>query len=31
VPDFKTDCPDGAYSGCSFTDLTELEVFDTTP
>ena len=27
TPDFATNCPNGAYSGCSFTDLTELAVF----
>ena len=27
TPDFATNCPDGPYSGCSYTDLTELEVF----
>ena len=27
TPDFATNCPGGAFSGCSFTDLTELEVF----
>jgi extracellular elastinolytic metalloproteinase len=29
TPDFATNCPNGAYSGCSFTDLTELAVFGT--
>ena len=29
VPDFATNCPDGGYGGCQFTDLTELEVFGT--
>ena len=29
TPDFATSCPDGAFSGCSFTDLTELEVYGT--
>jgi hypothetical protein len=24
--DFATNCPDGAYSGCQYTDLTEIEV-----
>ena len=24
VPDFAVNCPDGAYDGCTFTDLTEL-------
>ena len=27
TPDFATTCPEGADSGCSFTDLTELAVF----
>jgi len=27
VPDFATNCPDGAFGGCEFTDFTELEVF----
>ena len=27
VPDFATNCPDGAFAGCEFTDFTELEVF----
>ena len=27
TPDFATSCPDGAFSGCAFTDLTELAVF----
>jgi extracellular elastinolytic metalloproteinase len=27
TPDFATNCPDGAFSGCSFSDLTEIEVF----
>jgi extracellular elastinolytic metalloproteinase len=27
VPDFATNCPDGPYAGCTFTDMTELEVF----
>ena len=32
VPDFDTTCADGGGpSGCSFTDLTELEVFGTPP
>ncbi len=29
TPDFATNCPNGAFSGCSFTDLTELEVYGT--
>jgi hypothetical protein len=27
TPSFATNCPGGAFAGCSFTDLTELEVF----
>jgi extracellular elastinolytic metalloproteinase len=27
TPDFATNCPAGAFAGCSFTDLTEVEVF----
>jgi hypothetical protein len=27
VPDFATNCPNGGFSGCSFTDLTELQVY----
>ncbi|MFC4784890.1 M36 family metallopeptidase [Nocardioides sp. MAHUQ-72] len=27
TPDFATSCPDGAFSGCTYTDLTELEVY----
>ena len=27
TPEFATTCPHGAFSGCSFTDLTELAVF----
>ena len=27
TPSFATNCPGGAFSGCSYTDLTELEVF----
>ena len=27
TPDFATNCPDGPYSGCSFTDMSELAVF----
>jgi hypothetical protein len=27
TPDFATNCPGGAFAGCSFTDLTEVEVF----
>jgi hypothetical protein len=29
TPDFATNCPDGPFSGCSFTDLTEIAVFGT--
>ncbi|TCC55882.1 peptidase M36 [Kribbella pittospori] len=29
VPDFATNCPDGAFSGCQFTDMTEIQVFGT--
>jgi hypothetical protein len=29
TPDFELNCPDGAYSGCSYTDLTELKVYGT--
>jgi extracellular elastinolytic metalloproteinase len=29
VPDFAADCPNGAFDGCRFADLTELEVFGT--
>jgi len=27
VPDFATTCPDGPFAGCTFTDMTEIEVF----
>ncbi|MGD9961560.1 M36 family metallopeptidase [Nocardioides sp.] len=27
TPDFATSCPGGAFSGCSYTDLTELKVY----
>ena len=27
VPDFATNCPNGAFDGCTYTDLTELEVY----
>ena len=27
TPDFATSCPGGPYSGCSYSDLTELEVY----
>jgi extracellular elastinolytic metalloproteinase len=29
VPDLATDCPAGAFGGCAFTDLTEVEAFGT--
>jgi extracellular elastinolytic metalloproteinase len=29
TPSFATSCPGGGFSGCSFTDLTELEVYGT--
>lgn len=29
VPNFATNCPAGAYGGCTYTDLTELQVFGT--
>ncbi|WP_238332135.1 M36 family metallopeptidase [Kribbella jejuensis] len=29
VPDFQTNCPNGAYGGCKFTDMTEIQVFGT--
>jgi extracellular elastinolytic metalloproteinase len=29
TPDFATSCPNGPYSGCAFTDLTELAVVGT--
>ena len=29
TPDFATNCPGGAFSGCEFTDLTEIEVYGT--
>ncbi len=29
VPDFATNCPNGPYGGCQFTDFTELEVYGT--
>jgi extracellular elastinolytic metalloproteinase len=31
VPDFAHNCPNGAFDGCRFADLTELEVFGTSP
>ena len=27
VPDFAVNCPNGGFSGCQYTDLTELEVY----
>ena len=27
VPDFATNCPNGSYDGCTYTDLTELQVY----
>jgi len=27
VPDCATNCPDGPFAGCTFTDMTEIEVF----
>ncbi|MCW2794866.1 MAG: peptidase fungalysin [Nocardioides sp.] len=27
TPDFANNCPNGAYSGCSFTDVTEVKVY----
>jgi len=29
TPDFATNCPGGAFSGCSFTDMAEIEVYGT--
>ncbi|MET9313672.1 M36 family metallopeptidase [Kribbella sp. NPDC003505] len=29
VPDFQNNCPAGAFGGCQFTDMTELQVFGT--
>ncbi|MFF1823775.1 M36 family metallopeptidase [Kribbella sp. NPDC058245] len=29
VPDFANNCPAGAFGGCRFTDMTELQVFGT--
>jgi len=29
VPDFATNCPAGAFGGCTFTDMTEIQVFGT--
>ncbi|MBP2353512.1 hypothetical protein JOF29_004622 [Kribbella aluminosa] len=29
VPDFQNNCPNGAFGGCKFTDMTELQVFGT--
>ena len=27
TPDFETNCPDGAFSGCQYTDLSEIDVY----
>ena len=27
VPDFATNCPNGGFDGCTYTDLTELQVY----
>jgi hypothetical protein len=27
TPDFANSCPGGAFSGCQYTDLTEIEVY----
>ena len=29
VPDITTNCPDGAFDGCVFMDMTEIQVFGT--
>ncbi|MGA8245764.1 MAG: M36 family metallopeptidase [Nocardioides sp.] len=29
VPDFASNCPDGAFDGCRYADMSELEVFGT--
>ncbi|MFD7152953.1 M36 family metallopeptidase [Kribbella sp. NPDC059898] len=29
VPDFQNNCPNGAFGGCKFTDMTEIQVFGT--
>ncbi|WP_375425822.1 M36 family metallopeptidase [uncultured Friedmanniella sp.] len=29
VPGFASNCPDGGYTGCQYTDMTELEVYGT--
>jgi len=29
VPDFAANCPDGPYAGCTYMDLTELQLFGT--
>jgi extracellular elastinolytic metalloproteinase len=29
TPDFTLNCPGGPYSGCAYTDLTELKVYGT--
>jgi len=31
TPDFPTSCPNGGFSGCSFSDLSELAVFGSQP
>lgn len=31
VPDFATNCPEGAYGGCQYTDMSEIEVFGSQP
>jgi extracellular elastinolytic metalloproteinase len=31
VPSFASNCPNGPFDGCRFADLTELEVFGTSP
>ena len=29
TPDFATNCPGGAYSGCVYTDVSEIAVYGT--
>ncbi|NEA36075.1 M36 family metallopeptidase [Streptomyces sp. SID13031] len=29
VPDFATNCPNGGFGGCQFTDMTEIQVYGT--
>jgi hypothetical protein len=29
TPDFETNCPDGAFSGCQYTDVSEIDVCGT--